>query len=244
MEVTAKDALAVLDCVQTLHEARSSAELFALVPAALAQLVPCDTASVTAAATTTEPTRLCDHPAGALTGRHQPHIDGLEVHPAVAYFLRTGHRDVCAINDLMPRRQWRGTRLYRTLFRPYEVEDQISVAIDVQGSGALGVGVNRSRPGFTDRERARLSLVSRHLAQAYITMRRLDTVASADSSTTELLTPRERDVLELVGRGLTDAQIARWLGVSTRTVSKHLEHSYDKLGVRTRTAAWRVAYGA
>jgi DNA-binding CsgD family transcriptional regulator len=51
------------------------------------------------------------------------------------------------------------------------------------------------------------------------------------------LTPRERDVLELVGRGLTSQASARRLGISRRTVTKHLEHAYAKLGCRDRVSA-------
>ena len=43
--------------------------------------------------------------------------------------------------------------------------------------------------------------------------------------------------LLLAARGLGDAQIAAELFVSVRTVGKHLEHVYDRLGVRTRAAA-------
>ena len=51
------------------------------------------------------------------------------------------------------------------------------------------------------------------------------------------LTVRERDVLSSLTSGETDRQIAGRLGVSPRTVHKHLEHIYRKLGVVTRTAA-------
>ena len=51
------------------------------------------------------------------------------------------------------------------------------------------------------------------------------------------LTPREREVLRWLATGKTDADIAAMLGISTRTVQKHLEHMYVKLGVETRTAA-------
>jgi DNA-binding CsgD family transcriptional regulator len=51
------------------------------------------------------------------------------------------------------------------------------------------------------------------------------------------LTRREHDILVQVRDGKTNLQIARRLSLSPRTVQKHLEHVYDKLGVRTRTAA-------
>jgi DNA-binding CsgD family transcriptional regulator len=51
------------------------------------------------------------------------------------------------------------------------------------------------------------------------------------------LTRREREVLALVVAGKTNGEIATILGISARTVQKHLEHVFDKLGVETRTAA-------
>jgi DNA-binding CsgD family transcriptional regulator len=51
------------------------------------------------------------------------------------------------------------------------------------------------------------------------------------------LSRRERDVLHWVAAGKTDSDIGAILGISTRTVHKHLQHVYDKLGVETRTAA-------
>jgi len=51
------------------------------------------------------------------------------------------------------------------------------------------------------------------------------------------LTAREREVLEWVAAGKTSRDIAAILGASPRTIEKHLERIYDKLGVETRTAA-------
>jgi len=51
----------------------------------------------------------------------------------------------------------------------------------------------------------------------------------------ESLTPSEQRVVELVGEGLPNAEIATKLFVSVATVKTHLLHVYGKLGVRTRT---------
>lgn len=51
------------------------------------------------------------------------------------------------------------------------------------------------------------------------------------------LTAREREVLDWVAKGKTNRDIAEILGMSPRTVNKHLEHVFQKLGVETRTAA-------
>jgi DNA-binding NarL/FixJ family response regulator len=55
------------------------------------------------------------------------------------------------------------------------------------------------------------------------------------------LTPRELEVLRLVATGMTDAQVAENLGLSTLTVSSYLRSIYSKLGVTSRTAAVHAA---
>lgn len=57
------------------------------------------------------------------------------------------------------------------------------------------------------------------------------------------LTPREIDVLTWVAAGKTSAETAAILGTRTRTIEKHLEHIYRKLGVENRTAAAGVLRG-
>jgi DNA-binding NarL/FixJ family response regulator len=51
------------------------------------------------------------------------------------------------------------------------------------------------------------------------------------------LSAREREVLDLVGEGLANKQIARRLGISERTVKVHLGNVFRRLGVADRTSA-------
>ena len=54
------------------------------------------------------------------------------------------------------------------------------------------------------------------------------------------LTRRERELLVRAIRGETNAEIAEALSISPRTVAKHLEHAYAKLGVHGRREAARL----
>ncbi len=56
-----------------------------------------------------------------------------------------------------------------------------------------------------------------------------------------ILTNRERDILILVGKGLTNAEIAQELGISTRTVKSTLHRVCVKMGVRNRAQAIMLA---
>ena len=51
------------------------------------------------------------------------------------------------------------------------------------------------------------------------------------------LSPREREILELLAQGFANKEIAHRVGVSDGTVRWHLRHVYDKLHVRSRTEA-------
>jgi DNA-binding CsgD family transcriptional regulator len=61
--------------------------------------------------------------------------------------------------------------------------------------------------------------------------------ALVDNSTEPLLTPREIEVLECIGEGLTNKLIARRLDISLHTVKFHIESLLRKLGATTRAQA-------
>ena len=58
-----------------------------------------------------------------------------------------------------------------------------------------------------------------------------------------VLTDREREVLELVGKGMTNKEIAEKLVISTNTVKRHLKAIFEKLNIHTRSAAAAKAVG-
>ncbi|MEV8425882.1 response regulator transcription factor [Streptomyces niveus] len=66
--------------------------------------------------------------------------------------------------------------------------------------------------------------------------------ARRDSAGLDGVTDRERDVLELVARGLTNTEIARRLFVGLSTVKTHVSHLLTKFGARDRAQLVIVAY--
>lgn len=71
-----------------------------------------------------------------------------------------------------------------------------------------------------------------------VVLREEDDASTIEALVTGLgLTVREAEVLSWVVRGKTNRDIGEILGTSPRTVHKHLEHVFEKLGVETRTAA-------
>jgi DNA-binding CsgD family transcriptional regulator len=67
-------------------------------------------------------------------------------------------------------------------------------------------------------------------------------LVSVDTLRAAGLTPREAEVLQLVALGRSNPEIARELTLSPRTVQKHLEHVYSKLGASSRVQALLTAW--
>lgn len=57
------------------------------------------------------------------------------------------------------------------------------------------------------------------------------------------LTPREREILNCVARGMIDLEIAKALGISRNTVRNHMSNILEKLDVHSRWHAVAIAFG-
>ena len=66
--------------------------------------------------------------------------------------------------------------------------------------------------------------------------------ASLPSGAIDVLTPREREVLELIGTGLSNAEIAERLTLGEGTIKSHIGHVFAKLQLRDRSAAVVFAF--
>jgi DNA-binding CsgD family transcriptional regulator len=113
-----------------------------------------------------------------------------------------------------------------------------------------GLVLNRRGLDFSERDHARLELLRPHLAFLYCHACRTaenrselsggapaPLVPPSLGSSSAGVTKRECEILRWLASGKTDDEIAALLAISPRTVHKHLEHIYVKLGVETRTAA-------
>jgi len=83
-------------------------------------------------------------------------------------------------------------------------------------------------------------LVARMVSEGDRTLLLLSEGAAVDGAQalgTSGLTSREAEVLAWVARGRTNLEIGNILNISSRTIQKHLEHIFQKLGVESRTAA-------
>jgi DNA-binding NarL/FixJ family response regulator len=79
--------------------------------------------------------------------------------------------------------------------------------------------------------------MSREIARKVITHFQALPQAPDPAAEVENLSPREREILDLLTQGFSDKEIADRLGVKHGTVRWHLQHVYEKLHVRSRTEA-------
>ncbi|HEU4351234.1 MAG TPA: helix-turn-helix transcriptional regulator [Burkholderiales bacterium] len=166
-------------------------------------------------------------PAGALSAEDRAAFDRhFHEHPLVRFHAYQGGRVPQRISDSLSFEQFRRTALYNDYYRRIRIDHAIALPIYVRDGLLVSFVPNRTRRDFTDRERALLDVLKPHLARIY---RRINTVGQ--------LTAREAEVLRWVAAGKSDAQIGAILRISARTVQKHLQNVYDKLGVESRTAA-------
>lgn len=135
------------------------------------------------------------------------------------------------LSDALTRSDRRRNPFVAAFYRPLGVDDEIKLWLPAPVRRVRGFFFTREAGArdFSARERAMLELLGPHLALA---RERWE-----DRPLSDVLTAREGEIMVLVAEGLTNAQIAARLVLSTGTVRSHLDHIYAKLGVHTRTAA-------
>lgn len=137
-------------------------------------------------------------------------------------------------------REWLGGYFGRVPLRATRLPEPLRSFI-THGDALLGRADDVPSPRKPLRvERDGKRLVVRHLddaEQCVLLLEERQTALQSASAEPFGLTRREAEVLYWVAQGKTNAEIGIILGVRPRTVQKHLEHIFEKLGVESRTAA-------
>lgn len=167
--------------------------------------------------------------------------------PLIARLMRTQDGRAYRFSDEVTLDELHDLEIYQEVYAHMEIEYQLAFTLPAERDHFLGVALSRKHQDFADDERDLLNAARPFLIQTYRNVVAFDrmrrqlprvipplTGASRDDLG---LTPREAEVLAAVVAGRSNQETADELGLSVRTVQKHLEHAFRKLGVKSRTEA-------
>ena len=254
-----RDWCAGFELIGRLTEVGGDVDALAnLAVAGLAELVDSEITTLSICDLASGHRRVIGTPPGAIGAADRAAFDRhFREHPLVRYHADLHGPGAHRISDSLPFARFRETALFADYYRRIGIDHAIAVPVHVDERLLVSFVLNRRARDFSDRECLLLDVVGRPLSRLYLqalAQRRLRdeladlqavllSEAPAPQGETRL-TAREREVLRWLAAAKTDREIAALLGCSHRTVHKHLQRIYVKLGVETRTAAVMRVLGA
>ncbi|MFF5335054.1 response regulator [Streptomyces sp. NPDC013181] len=145
-----------------------------------------------------------------------------------------GGGGVAAITELTRR----GARSRVLVLTTYDTDSDTLPAIEAGATGYLLKDAPREEL-FTA---VRAAAEGRTVLSPAVASRLVSAVRSPAAPGNDTLSAREREVLTLVARGMSNREIAAELFISEATVKTHLTHLFAKLGVKDRAAAVATGY--
>lgn len=171
--------------------------------------------------------------------------------PLVEYCMTSRRGSARRISDFLSPSQLHTLELYREVYAEVGLEYQLAFTLPQRPPRMLGVALSRKERDFTDAERDFVNRARPFLIQAYRNALAYEALKPAEEDQLAAalvragLTGRQAAVAALVSMGRSNADAAAALGISARTVDKHLEHVFAKLGANSRSEvanrAWDLA---
>lgn len=156
----------------------------------------------------------------------------MERHPLIQHYVRTADRRPLAITDLMSLSRWRSSATGSDIHAVTGFYDHLALPLLSPSGTMRAFALGREDGAFTGQEREFVE----KLHPLLIAMDHRAHLSRSPAARSRL-TPREEQVLELIAAGLTRQVAARRLRISIRTLDKHLETVYRKLGVNSHIQA-------
>lgn len=175
------------------------------------------------------------------------------MHPLVRFYLATGNLDVLEAGEVCGgRARWRATPSFAIVREVFGITEDLTIPLSMRGGTLSALVLGRSGHAYSARERevAQWVQLTTQLLDSQllvpsnnaigVSQGRSSAVPPAMSHT---LTGRELEVLDQMASGRTRYAAARQLGISARTLDRHLDNIYRKLGVSSLVAALAAASG-
>ena len=164
------------------------------------------------------------------------------VHPLIRWYAATEDPRPWTLSRvptaLVPKRE----RMPLVLsLRENQLDQQLSINCRLRGRAHRTYLLGRASSDFTDEDLIVARCVQRSLMALDRQIAVIQQFRQLQSTAFDVgLTGREISVLDLIAAGHTTREVSRRLGYAPRTVDKHLERIYRKLGVRDKLNAVRV----
>jgi len=245
MRLAHADLEAILDFLARVDDIDADEPYAAELLASLRSLIPCDSLGYQEA--DLEGRRFIDHNPPE-TEEDDALYWAVGPCPIMDYRARTGDLTAIRMSDVIGRGRYHELPIYREYFQPVGIDHVLDLGLSAAQQRYRSLVLLRGHDvtGFSERDRAVLEMLRPHLRarEALAELQRRAREADADGGPADApdgpqspLTARELEIVRLVGKGQTNAQIAAQLWITTGTVKKHLENVYEKLGVAGRAAA-------
>jgi len=186
----------------------------------------------------------------------------MKQHPLLKQLLSVGKTGVCTILAETAPEKFHETDLYLKFYKKIGVEDQLIFRL-FHKNGAYVIAYSRDT-AFSEKERVFMELLKPQVAIALKNWRRIrdleKELRTLKEPTTEperpveiepdeidllkSLTPRQRDVAELIAQGFGNREIAEVLQIAPKTVGKHIENIFEALNIHHRSALAVMWYQA
>ena len=150
------------------------------------------------------------------------------------YWARTGDAAAVRWSDFYSQTELKNQPFYDLVHQDSPVRYAINLPLPAPAGWTRKVGFFRTHRDFSERDRLALQLLRPHLHGVYLD-------AERRRHGVPHLTRREREILQLVSQGYSNAEIAGTLFIAVATVRKHLENIFNRTEVRTRSAAAALA---
>lgn len=171
-------------------------------------------------------------------------MDGCRIHR----WHEDGHRDeVVALSKITEPAEYRKSDYYAAVFgESAAIEDILSIPVGSDQTLAR-VLICRDGKEFTDAEldwaRILQPVIAGCLRQTQVIEQLRSDPLSQDAMRERGLTAREAQIFSLLAAGATSQAVGQELGISVRTVEKHVQNIYSRLGARNRAEAISILLG-
>lgn len=170
-------------------------------------------------------------------------------HPYFAHLVGSEPR-TSRLTDVVDLERFQHSEVFRRLLQPRGSRFQVALPLERTPRRMVLMSLWRDHVDFTDDEVVALELFRTTVAAALAFRAAIESLQARPRVTDAAphrLTPRQRQVAALVELGLTNGQIGARLGLTERTVRKHIGDLFAALECDTRTliaVRWRASLGA